>query len=155
MFWTILAIVLGCLALLSFITLKKDRDDLKRRSNAPRYKIIEIPVVNSEHIEEFVRKYDDQFIENDDYRFRQARMKEEHYGEKVYRYSPAYLPVKVEGHDVYSRLNDWVKVGEIGQEINGEPTLMLYINEYKDVKNLGIDKVKGDPFYLLKVKIDL
>lgn len=155
MFWTILAIVLGCLALFSFITVKKDRDDLKRRNNVPRYKIIEIPVVNSEHIEEFVRKYDDQFIENDDYRFRQARMKEEHYGEKVYRYSPAYLPVKVEGHDVYSKLDDWVKVGEIGQEINGEPTLMLYINEYKEVRNLGIDKVKGDPFYLLKVKIDL
>lgn len=155
MFWTIVAIVLGCLFAISVLVQKREKDIMKRRNDVPRYKIIEIPVVNSEHIEEFVKKYDDQFIENDDYRFRQARMKEEHYGEKVYRYSPAYLPVKVEGHDVYSKLDDWVKVGEIGQEINGEPTLMLYINEYKEVRNLGIDKVKGDPFYLLKVKIDL
>ena len=112
-------------------------------------------MLNPQHIDDFIKKYDEQFVENDDYRFKQARMKDEHYGEKVYRYSPAYLPVKVEGHDVYSKLDDWVKVGEIEEEINGKPSLLLYINEYKDVKNIEVRKVKGDPFYVLKAKVDL
>lgn len=120
-----------------------------------KFKTIEVPVLKPQHADELILKYDEQFVENDDYRFKRARMKNEHYGEKVYRYSPAYLPVKVEGHDVYSKLDDWVKVGEIEEEINGKPSLLLYINEYKDVKNIEVRKVKGDPFYVLKVKVDL
>ena len=155
MFWIILAILASCLAVIIFIVLKKDRKRLEERNNLPRFKTVEIPVLNPQHTDEFIKKYDEQFIENDDYRFKQARMKDEHYGEKVYRYSPAYLPVKVEGHDVYSMLGDWVKVGEIEEEINGKPSLLLFINEYKDVRNIGFEKVKGDPFYVLKVKVDL
>lgn len=155
MFWIILAILASCLTAIIFIVLKKDRKRLEERNNLPRFKTVEIPVLNPQHIDEFIKKYDEQFIENDDYRFKQARMKDEHYGEKVYRYSPAYLPVKVEGHDVYSMLGDWVKVGEIEEEINGKPSLLLFINEYKDVRNIGFEKVKGDPFYVLKVKVDL
>lgn len=155
MFWIILAILASCLTAIIFIVLKKDRKRLEERNNLPRFKTVEIPVLNPQHIDEFIKKYDEQFIENDDYRFKQARMKDEHYGEKVYRYSPAYLPVNVEGHDVYSKLDDWVKVGEIEEEINGKPSLLLYINEYKDVKNIEVRKVKGDPFYVLKVKVDL
>lgn len=155
MFWIILAIFASCLTAIIFIVLKKDRKRLEERNNLPRFKTVEIPVLNPQHIDEFIKKYDEQFIENDDYRFKQARMKEEHYGEKVYRYSPAYLPVKVEGHDVYSTLGDWVKVGEVEQEIEGDPTLLLFINEYKDVRNIGFEKVKGDPFYLLKVRVTL
>lgn len=155
MFWIILAILASCLTAIIFIVLKKDRKRLEERNNLPRFKTVEIPVLNPQHMDEFIKKYDEQFIENDDYRFKQARMKDEHYGEKVYRYSPAYLPVKVEGHDVYSMLGDWVKVGEIEEDINGKPSLLLYINEYKDVKNIGFEKVKGDPFYVLKVKVDL
>jgi len=155
MFWIILAILASCLTAIIFIVLKKDRKRLEERNNLPRFKTVEIPVLNPQHIDEFIKKYDEQFIENDDYRFKQARMKEEHYGEKVYRYAPAYLPVKIEGHDVYSMLGDWVKVGEIEEDINGKPSLLLFINEYKDVRNIGFEKVKGDPFYVLKVKVDL
>lgn len=111
----------------------------------------EVSIMNPQHIEELMQKYDDQFTENEEYRYKEARMKDEFYGEKVYRYSPAYLPVKIEGKDVYSKLGDWIKIGEVNEEIDGEPRLMLRINEYKDVKNLEIKKVKEDPSYVLKV----
>lgn len=155
MFWIILAILASCLTAIIFIVLKKDRKRLEERNNLPRFKTVEIPVLNPQHIDEFIKKYDEHFYEREEYRYKQARLKEEFYGEKVYRYAPAYLPVKVEGHDVYSMLGDWVKVGEIEEEINGKPSLLLYINEYKDVRNIGFEKVKGDPFYVLKVKVDL
>lgn len=151
MIWIALALMI--LTVISFMIQKKEKKDLEKR-NIPRFKVIEVPVTNTQHLDELIHKYDDQFMENADYRFRQARLKEEHYGEKVYRFSPAYLPVKIEGHDVYSKLDDWVKVGEIDTEIENAQ-LLLYINEYKDVKNLEIKKVKGDPFLLLKGRVEL
>lgn len=111
----------------------------------------EVSILNPQHIEELMEKYDDQFVENEEYRYKEPRLKEEFYGERVYRYMPAYLPVKIEGKDVYSKLGDWIKIGEINEEIDGEPSLLIRINEYKDVKNLEIKKVKEDPSYVLKV----
>lgn len=154
MFWTILAIVCFSFSLVIYIVVKRDRKNLEERTKI-RFKTVEIPVLNPQHTDEFINKYDEQFYEREEYRYKQARLKEEFYGEKVYRYAPAYLPVKIEGHDVYSKLDDWVKVGEVEQEVEGDPTLLLFINEYKDVRNIGFEKVKGDPFYLLKVRVAL
>ena len=150
MIWFIIALVcVGLFCLSLFVQLREKRIMEKRKPKPFTTK--EVSILNPQHIEELMQKYDDQFTENEEYRYKEARLKEEFYGERVYRYSPAYLPVKIEGKDVYSKLGDWIKIGEINEEIDGEPSLMLRINEYKDVKNLEIKKVKEDPSYVLKV----
>lgn len=150
MFWAIFTLVWLVLAAISIYVQYREKKERERTKPKPT-KTTMVSVLNPQHIEEFIQKYDAQFTENEEYRYKEPRLKDEFYGEKVYRYRPAYLPLRIEGNDVYSKLDDWVKVGELSEEIDGDPTLLLYINEYKDVKNLEIKKVKGDPYYVLKV----
>jgi hypothetical protein len=66
----------------------KERRDMEKRKPKP-FTTKEVSILNPQHIQELMQKYDDQFTENEEYRYKEARMKDEFYGEKVYRYSPA------------------------------------------------------------------
>lgn len=154
MFWVIFTVIFIALLITAWLVLRNDRKRMEARQ--PKYRVEKTHYIleNQERIEEFINAYDEQFIVNDEYNYRQRRLTEEFYGEKVNKYSSAYLPSQIEGNEVYSKLNgEWVRVGTLGNdaELTEYKQLMLNMNEYKDVRNTSIQKVKGEPYFEMVV----
>lgn len=124
--------------------------------NRPRYRTKEykLPLKNCQHMEEFLKDYDDCLIENEEYSYKTKHLQEDFYGKTIYKFMPVYLPMEINGNEVYSKLHgEWVKVGDIDFEIpEGERNLVLIVNEYKEVRNIKVEKFKGDPYFAIYVK---
>lgn len=146
-----IVIVLTVLAIVIAIVLLKERKDLKRRTQkyktTTKHYILENQ--DPELVKEFIQAYDEQILIREEYNYRTKRLTDEFYGEKVDRYRPAYLPMRIDGKDVYSYTvkNSWKKVGEFDGELLDKTDLLLNMNQYKEVKNVKIDKVKGEPYF--------
>lgn len=108
-------------------------------------------VVDCDCAEKYIKYYRDELEENDDYNLSAKELKEDFCDEKVYKFEPLELPLKMEGLDVYSyRENEeWEKIGRLKKtsDINGELELYLYPNIFKYVTEEGISKETDDSYF--------
>lgn len=111
-------------------------------------------LVDTQHADEFFKAYEEDLVENDDYDLSAKELKEDYEGEKVYRFEPLELPVRMENIDVYSCIEDkWMKIGRVKKtaDLNGKITLYLYPNIYKKVWKDEIEKVSDDSYFGIDV----
>ena len=111
-------------------------------------------LVDTQHANEFFKAYEEDLVENDDYDLSAKELKEDYEGEKVYRFEPLELPVRMENRDVYSCIEDkWMKIGRVKKtaDLNGKITLYLYPNIYKKVWKDEIEKVSDDSYFGIDV----
>lgn len=111
-------------------------------------------LVDTQHADEFFKAYEEDLVENDDYDLSAKELKEDYEGEKVYRFEPLELPVRMENRDVYSCIEDkWMKIGRVKKtaDLNGKITLYLYPNIYKKVWKDEIEKVSDDSYFGIDV----
>lgn len=111
-------------------------------------------LVDTQNADEFFKAYEEDFVENDDYDLSAKELKEDHEGEKVYRFEPLELPVRMENRDVYSCIEDkWMKIGRVKKtaDLNGKITLYLYPSIYKKVWKDEIEKVSDDSYFGIDV----
>ena len=113
-------------------------------------------VVDTENAEKFVRAYRDELQENSDYYLSKKELLEDSYeGEKIYKYEPLGLPLKMEGLDVYSYIDEdeWIKVGRLKKnaDIDGDLHLFLYVNDYKRIGYDNVEKETGNPYFGVEV----
>lgn len=108
-------------------------------------------VVDCDCAEKYLRFYRDELEENDDYNLSAKELKEDFCDEKVYKFEPLELPLKMEGLDVYSyrEENEWEKIGRLKKtsDINGELELYLYPNIFKYVTEEGISKETDESYF--------
>lgn len=111
-------------------------------------------LVDTQHADEFFKAYEEDLVENEDYDLSAKELKEDYEGEKVYRFEPLELPVRMENRDVYSCIEDkWMKIGRVKKtaDLNGKITLYLYPNIYKKVWKDEIEKVSDDSYFGIDV----
>lgn len=107
---------------------------------------------DQERVEDFVKYYKRDFNKDETYQLSAKELKEDHEGERIYKYYPFKLDYKIEGNDVLAELKDeYVKIGTLTDEqieyLNGcSKKLNLYQNEYKEVDDT-IEHVEDDPFF--------
>lgn len=107
---------------------------------------------DQERVEDFVKYYKKDFNEDETYQLSAKELKEDHEGERIYKYYPFKLDYKIEGNDVLAELKgEYVKIGTLTDEqieyLNGcSKKLNLYQNEYKEVDDT-IEHYEGDPFF--------
>ena len=107
---------------------------------------------DQERVEDFVKYYKKDFNEDETYQLSAKELKEDHEGERIYKYYPFKLEYKIEGNDVLAELKgEYVKVGTLTDEqieyLNGcSKKLNLYQNKYKEVDDT-IEHYEGDPFF--------
>lgn len=132
---------------------KAEAERIEKVASAPRYRTETNTywVVDCDCAEKYLRFYRDELEENDDYNLSAKELKEDFCDEKVYKFEPLELPLKMEGLDVYSyRENEeWEKIGRLKKtsDINGELELYLYPNTYKYVTEEGIDRETADSYF--------
>ena len=122
----------------------KKKEEPKARTITETYWL-----VDTQHADEFFKAYEEDLVENDDYDLSAKELKEDYEGEKVYRFEPLELPVRMENRDVYSCIEDkWMKIGRVKKtaDLNGKITLYLYPNIYKKVWKDEIEKVSNDSY---------
>lgn len=145
-------------AVVGFIIFKvvkkpKKAEPIKAEPTAPRYRTETNTywVVDCDCAEKYLRFYRDELEENDDYNLSAKELKEDFCDEKVYKFEPLELPLKMEGLDVYSYRDkeEWEKIGRLKKtsDINGELELYLYPNTYKYVTEEGIDRETEDSYF--------
>ena len=104
----------------------------------------------------FMNAYRGELEENDEYLLPAKELKEYHEGEKVYKYLPLKLPMKMEEGEVYSYIDEdeWIKIGKLKKnaDLDGELTLYLYPNTYKYVTEDSVEKESGDNYFGVEVK---
>ncbi len=137
-----------------FKVVKKPKTKQKEMPKvAPRYRTETNTywVVDCDCAEKYLRFYRDELEENDDYNLSAKELKEDFCDEKVYKFDPLELPLKMEGLDVYSyrEENEWEKIGRLKKtsDINGELELYLYPNIFKYVTEEGISKETDDSYF--------
>ena len=107
-------------------------------------------VVDTENVNRFIKYYRDELEDNDEYHLSAKELKEEYDHEKVYKYEPLELPLKLNDKEVYSQIEDeWLKVGRLKKtaDLNGDLKLYLYVNEYKYVIEDEVTKEKEDSYF--------
>lgn len=129
-----------------------------KKKEEPRVRVRTITetywLVDTQHADEFFKAYEEDLVENDDYDLSAKELKEDYEGEKVYRFEPLELPVRMENRDVYSCIEDkWMKIGRVKKtaDLNGKITLYLYPNIYKKVWKDEIEKVSDDSYFGIDV----
>ena len=150
------------LIIVAFVTIKSDieqkrikkRDEelLKKWEAKPKTETFYNWVVDTENANKFVKAYREDLVENDDYYLSKKELLENSYeGTKVYKYEPLDLPLKLEGKDVYSYIDEdeWIKVGRLKKNavIDGKLTLRLFVNQYKRVGYDSMEKDSGDAYF--------
>lgn len=158
MIWTIIAIVLTVLAIVSITVQKKEKKEMERRKPTHRTEYETLYLFDSDMEEKFFDFYKNELDENADYDLTAKELKEDYMDEKVWRYYPYQLPFRTEGDVVYSQLNEeWVRIGKIkSKDVDkleeGEVSLHLYPKIYKYVTEDGIQRESGRPYFALTVK---
>lgn len=129
-----------------------------KKKEEPRVRVRTITetywLVDTQHADEFFKAYEEDLVENDDYDLSAKELKEDYEGEKVYRFEPLELPVRMENRDVYSCIEDkWMKIGRVKKtaDLDGKITLYLYPNIYKKVWKDEIEKVSDDSYFGIDV----
>jgi len=144
-----------------FKVVKKPKGEKKEmpqvEPSAPRYRTETNTywVVDCDCAEKYIKYYRDELEENDDYNLSAKELKEDFCDEKVYKFEPLELPLKMEGLDVYSYRDneEWEKIGRLKKtsDINGELELYLYPNIFKYVTEDSVEKEKGDDYFGIEV----
>ena len=151
-------VAIAVLIILAVKKLKKEKPkaDVKEVSYKDMPESVYHWVVDTQNAERFVKAYKQDLQENYDYNLTAKELREYYIGEKVYKYEPLDLPCKLEGHDVYSYIDDgeWIKVGRLKKnaDIDGEITLRLFVNTYKYVTEDSINRETDDPYFGVEVK---
>lgn len=133
-----------------------ERIEKERIASIPRYETKVYWVVDCNCAEKYIKYYRDELEENGDYNLSAKELKENFCDEKVYKFEPLELPLKMEGLDVYSyRENEeWEKIGRLKKtsDINGELKLCLYPNIFKYVTEEGVSKETDDSYFGVTVR---
>lgn len=155
MFWFIVFIICSVLFVVSVSIQLKERKRFKEIENAPRTIHRNNWLLDSIDATKYMQAYRDKLIENDDYALPAKQLKEDFAGEKVYKYQPVELPLKMEDLDVYSYIekDEWEKLGRLRKDANLNGTLKLYLypNTYKYVTEDGIEKDQEDDYFGVEV----
>lgn len=152
----IIAIIITAIILLipkSKNTLKKEQVEEEK----PKHRIEThyVWLVDSQNVARFEKAYKQFYEENSDY-FLPARELKDYYSyEKVYKFEPYELPLKMEKLDVYSYIEEgeWLKIGRVKKTADIEGRLKLYIfpNIYKYVTEDSVEKESDDSYFGLEV----
>lgn len=157
MVWVIIAIIATALFLTSLIVQLKEKKDIERRTNIkPSFITERYWLVDTQNTDKVFQGYRHELEENDDYHLSAKELREDFTGDKVYKYLPLDLPLKLDGIDVYTYVDkdEWFKVGRLkkGTDTDGECTLRFFVNEYKYITEDNIDKDKGNDYFGVIVK---
>ena len=131
-----------------FNLFKKQKEEAK-----PTYRIITdlFYLVDTENADRVLDFYKEDMEESEEYYRTAKELKEDYDHEKVWKYEPIEIPLKMEGREAFTQLDDeWVKVGRLKKTADiegGELKLYLYVNEYKYVTEDSIEKEKGDHYF--------
>lgn len=153
-------LILLAIVIIASIVVIKDRKDLKkRRSFVKRYEYKTIYLKDTENENKFYKTLKGDLDENPEYDLSTSELRQGYIGEKVFRYYPYNLDMKIEGNEVYGCLNgEWLRVGTLKRgtkELAQEGTLALYPMIYKMVFDDEIKKVSGDPYFAIEVKKEI
>ena len=153
-------LILLAIVLIASIVVIKDRKDLKkRRSFVKRYEYKTIYLKDMENENKFYKTLKGDLDENPEYDLSTSELRQGYIGEKVFRYYPYNLDMKIEGNEVYGCLNgEWLRVGTLKRgtkELAQDGTLALYPMIYKMVFDDEIRKVSGDPYFAIEVKKEI
>ena len=156
----IIFIIFACLFAFSLITNISEKRRLKKveewRRSLPKYETKINWFAESEYADKFLKAYRNELEENEDYNLSAKELKEYYDEEKVYKYEPLKLPMKIEDLDVYSYIDedDWIRIGRLKKnaDLDGELTLYLYPNTYKYVTEDNIEKETEDSYFGVEVK---
>lgn len=129
------------------------------KKKKPEYEYRMIYLENQEHIEDFYKHYKKDMTVTNLYQLPASELKEDWYGEKIYKYYPLKISYEIRGNDVYSYIKEgkWMKIGTIDDEsielIQKYFTkFQIYSGDYKEVYDT-IEKEEDDPFFAFLVKI--
>lgn len=151
MFWFIVFIIGSTLFIISLTIQLKERKRLQEIENMPKTIRKSNWLLDSIDAGKYMKAYRDRLVENDDYVLPAKELKEDFAGEKVYKYMPIELPLKLDGLDVYSYVekDEWEKIGRLRKnaDLDGVQTLYLYPNTYKYVTEDGIEKDQEDDYF--------
>ena len=154
-------LILLAIVLIASIVVIKDRKDLKKRTSLPkkRYDYKTIYLKDTENENKFYKTLKGDLDENPEYDLSTSELRQGYIGEKVFRYYPYNLDMKIEGNEVYGCLNgEWLRVGTLKRgtkKLAQEGTLALYPMIYKMVFDDEIRKVSGDPYFAIEVKKEI
>ena len=107
---------------------------------------------DQERVEDFVKYYKRDFNTDETYQLSAKELKEDHEGERIYKYYPFKVNYRIEGNNVLAELKgEYVKIGTVTDEqieyINSHfSRLNIYMDEYKEVDDT-IEHYEGDPFF--------
>lgn len=150
-------VVIAALIIFAVKKLKKEKPkaDVKEVSYKDMPESVYHWVIDTQNADKFLKAYKQDLEENDDYYLSAKELREDYEGEKVYKYEPLELPLKLEGKDVYSYIDEgeWIKVGRLKKnaDIDGKLTLRLFPNTYKYVGDT-IEKETEDSYFGIEVK---
>lgn len=159
MFWFIVFVVCSGLYIFFSIAKKKQWEWTKPKPKEKSETKYPMPrtystinwVVDSIDADLYMKAYRDCLDEDDTYNLPAKELKEYYEGERIYKYYPVELPLKMDGHDVYSyrKEDQWEKIGRVKRnaDLNGKLVLNLYPNIYKRVREDGIEKDSGDSYF--------
>ncbi len=136
---------------------KKETERLEKErilAAMPRYSTETYWVVDCDCADKYLKYYKDELEENDEYNLSAKELKEDYMDEKVYKYEPLELPLRMEGLDVYSQRDEWEKIGRLKKtsDLEGELTLKLYPNTYKYVSEDGIERETDESYFGVTVR---
>lgn len=109
-----------------------------------------------ESADRFENAYKKFYDENDEYFLSDKELKEGYdYGDKVYKFEPYELPLKMVNWDVYSYIEEgeWEKIGRIKStaDIDGKLKLFIFPNIYKYVTENHVEKESDDSYFGIEV----
>lgn len=139
---------------------EEPKKETERIEPLPRYETKTYWVVDCDVADKYVRFYKEDLEENDDYNLTAKELKEYYTDEKVYKYEPLELPLKMEGLDVYSYrdIDEWERIGRLKKtsKTDGEMVLNLYPNIYKYVTEEGVSRETDESYFGVTVtrKVD-
>lgn len=129
----------------------------KKKKEEPRTRIIRNVnyLTYTENADRVKKYYKNELVENDEYYQSAKELKEYYDHERVWKYEPVEIPIKIDGRNVYTEIEDeWFKIGRLRKDadLDGELTGYFYVCEYKYVTEDSVEKEKDDDYFGIEVK---
>lgn len=136
---------------------KKKMEEVEKAKPKVRYESYYVWLMDAQNnVDRYENYYKRFYEENDDYFLPAKELKENcYYDEKVYKFEPYELPLKMENRDVYSYIEEgeWEKIGRVKKtaDINGKLKLYIFPNIYKYVTESHVEKESDDSYFGIEV----
>ena len=148
-------LIISAIAIIILLIPKKRKPTINEPQTVSRTRVYYEWLKDQQNARYFCNYLNQYFEENEEY-YRSARpLKRDYFNEKVYRYMPYRIPLKIKENAVYSYVKEgeWLKVGKLREDaqINGIQKLFLFPNVYKYVTEDSVQKESDEPYFGLEI----